>query len=44
MYGPGAGVHVGICARFLKGIQFSRIQKTSTARKDLQGFLDTEEN
>lgn len=44
MYGLGASAHVGICAQFLKGMQFSRIQKTWTVCEDLQGFLNNEDD
>lgn len=44
VYGLGASAHVGICAQFLKGMQFSRIQKTWTVCEDLQGFLNNEDD
>lgn len=44
MQGLGDSVHVGICTQFFKGMQFSGIQKTSTACKDLSSFLNNDEN
>lgn len=44
MYGQGAIVHVGICTQFFRRMELSRIQKAWTACKDLEGFVNNEED